>query len=226
MLSSGLFEPPESALSESQTSLRPKQARSLKTEQALLDALETLLARKSFVDVTVSELAREAGLTTGAIYRRFKDKEDVLRAAFERFYESSSVRTLMNEADFPVGMTDQDVLEKYFSDLMHFTLDHIYLMRAANHLNDAKSFELMTEARTLSADWLASRLKTSTLQSNELQHRTRFVLRIATATFRDTFLAGTGAVDDIAQYEANNNAELKQLTENLVTMTFAYLVLE
>ena len=94
-------------MSDTPTNQRPKQARSLRTEQALLDALEALLSRKSFVDLTVSELAREAGLTTGAIYRRFKDKEDVLRAAFQRFYESSRVRTLTNETDFPAAMSDR-----------------------------------------------------------------------------------------------------------------------
>jgi len=184
-----------------------------------------LLARKSFVDLTVSELAREAGLTTGAIYRRFKDKEDVLRAAFQRFYESSEVRTLTNESDFPEAMTDSELLEKYFSDLMRFTLDNIHLMRAANQLNDPKSFQLMTQARTLSADWLASRLKTSPLPLSEIKQRTRFVLRVATATFRDTFLSGTGAVSDRARYEIENEEELKQLTQNLVTMTHTYLAM-
>lgn len=213
-------------MSDAPMSQRPKQARALKTEQALLDALEMLLARKSFVDLTVSELAREAGLTTGAIYRRFRDKEDVLRAAFQRFYESSEVRTLTNEADFSEAMSDREILEKYLTDLMHFTLDHIHLMRAANQLNDPKSFQLMTQARTLSADWLASRLNTSSLPLSEIKQRTRFVLRVATATYRDTFLAGTGAVSDKARYQAEHEAELQQLAQNLVAMASSYLALE
>lgn len=213
-------------MSATPTSQRPKQARSLKTEQALLDALETLLGRKSFADITVSELSREAGLTTGAIYRRFKDKEDVLRAAFQRFYESSKVRTLTNEDDYPASLTDRQVLEKYLSDLMHFTLDHIDLMRAANQLNDQRSFQLMTQARALSADWLATRLNSSNLAHEELSARTRFVLRVATATFRDTFLAGMGAVSETAQYEAEHQDELEQLSENLVELAVGYLALE
>lgn len=226
MLSRYEINPLEPVLPDTLTNHRPKQARSLKTEQALLDALEALLVQKSFGDLTVSELAREADLTTGAIYRRFKDKEDVLRGAFQRFYERSQFRIETTGEDFPEGMTDRQILEKYFSDLMHFTLDHIHLMRAANHLNDPSSFQLMTEARTLSADWLASRLKSSNLPLAELKHRTRFVLRIATATFRDTFLAGTGAVTEKIRYISDHEADLENLTQNLVDMARDYLSIE
>ncbi len=213
-------------MSDPSISHRPKQARALKTEQALLDALETLLARKPFADLTVSELAREAGLTTGAIYRRFKDKDDVLRAAFQRFYNSSKVRTLTIEADFPPAMSDRQVLEKYLTDLMHFTLDHIHLMRAANHLNDAPSFELMTRARAISAEWLAGRLTGSKHAPDELNHRCQFILRAATATFRDTFFAGAGAVTETSEYEITHREDLAQLSHNLTELACAYLAID
>lgn len=63
----------------------PVQERSQKTEQNLLDALEKLLVKKSITDLTVAEIAAEAGVTTGAIYRRFKDKQHLLQSAFIRF---------------------------------------------------------------------------------------------------------------------------------------------
>lgn len=201
--------------------MRPKkQARSQKTEQALLDALETLLSEKSFSDLTVSELASEAGLTTGAIYRRFKDKEDLLRAAFERFYERSEDQTLTSDTNYPASMSDRSVLETYFSALMHFTLEHIHLMRAANHLNDAHSFELMVKARITSADWLSGRLQNSQYGQAELQTRCRFMLRVATATFRDTFISGRGANPD---YMSENEQELDKLSSTIADMAYGYL---
>jgi len=130
---------------------RPKQARALKTEQTLLDALEKLLAQKSFADVTVSELALEAGVTTGAIYRRFVDKEDVLRAACQRFIE----RPQMHDVDFAEHLTDKQLLHEYFRGLMSYMLRNAHIMRAANYLNDIESFDHMNTARAASADWLA-----------------------------------------------------------------------
>ena len=123
-------------MEQAKADLKPKQARAIKTEQALLDAFERLLAEKPFGTLTVSELARTAGVTTGAIYRRFADKEDVLRAAFHRFME----RTEMHDTDFPASLSEHQLLESYFEDLMQFTLANIHLMRAANSLNDIESF--------------------------------------------------------------------------------------
>ena len=69
---------------------QPVQDRSKKTQQALLDALERLLAEKTINELTVAQIAAEAGVTTGAIYRRFKDKKDLLHAAFDRFLEETA----------------------------------------------------------------------------------------------------------------------------------------
>lgn len=210
-------------MSETSASQRPKQARSIRTEQALLDALERLLIDRSFADLTVSVLAREAGLTTGAIYRRFKDKEDVLRAAFQRFYERSEEQTALNAAAFPADLDDRALLGKYVSELMTFTLEHIHLMRAANHLNDIGSFELMTRARSLSADWLSARLTSSPLPEELLRQRTRFVLRVVTATFRDTFLSGAGQVSAENGIGEDRQREHERLCNNLVDLACGYL---
>ena len=198
-------------------------ARSLKTEQALLDALERLLAQKSFIDLTVSELATEAGLTTGAIYRRFANKEDVLRSAFQRFYDRSEALMQEHDAQYPETMTGRQVLEKYISDLMAFTLEHIHLMLAANSINDAQSFALMTKARAVSADWLAERLGASPHSAKELKHRCHFVLRVATATFRDTFLSGRGALSSEPKPSKGHKAEQKKLCDDLANMACDYL---
>ncbi len=198
---------------------RPKQARALKTEQTLLDALEKLLAQKSFADVTVSELALEAGVTTGAIYRRFVDKEDVLRAACQRFIE----RPQMHDVDFADDLTDQQLLHEYFRGLMSYMLRNAHIMRAANYLNDIESFDHMNTARAASADWLAARIRTSNLSTKELDKRCRFVLRIATATFRDTFLTGRGATLSEAETRSKFEDKLDRLCQNLATMACSYL---
>jgi len=102
-------------MQRSETDHKPKQARSINTEQRLIDALETLLASRDFSDLTVTELASEAGLTTGAIYRRFEDKEDLLRTAFHRFVEE---RTELYSPAFADDLSDYELLKAYFRNVM------------------------------------------------------------------------------------------------------------
>ncbi len=202
---------------------RPIQARARKTEQDLLDAFENLLTKKSFLDLTVAELAKEAELTTGAIYRRFKDKNDVLQCAFNRFYQRAEAFYAAQDDIYPDTMTDREVLETFFKGVMHNTLDNIHLMRAANSLNDEKSFQRMIGARDIAANWLANRLKSSSCNKTELIDKCRFIVRIATATFRDTFLSGRQAVTTRKGYIAAHEKELMSLTKKLVDMVFEFL---
>jgi len=65
----------------------PKQSRSQKTLEQLLDAAEEILADKGFDEASVQEIAARAGFTIGAFYARFSDKEALLLALEERFRE-------------------------------------------------------------------------------------------------------------------------------------------
>ena len=63
----------------------PKQSRSADTQEKLLVALETLLAERFFESITIRDLAERAGVASGTIYRRFKDKEALLPVLYERY---------------------------------------------------------------------------------------------------------------------------------------------
>lgn len=63
----------------------PQQARSQETLARLLDAAEQLVAEKGFDDTPVAEVARRAGSSVGAFYSRFRDKEGLLHALYERW---------------------------------------------------------------------------------------------------------------------------------------------
>ena len=60
------------------TTRKPQQARSAESYQRMLDAAEEILGEKSFDDATISEIAARAGLTIGAFYARFRDKDSLL----------------------------------------------------------------------------------------------------------------------------------------------------
>ena len=57
----------------------PRQDRSRGTQDRLIDAAERLLARgRSWDEITVAELVKEAGASVGAFYNRFRDKDALL----------------------------------------------------------------------------------------------------------------------------------------------------
>ncbi|MCQ9156950.1 TetR/AcrR family transcriptional regulator [Acidomonas methanolica] len=57
----------------------PRQARSRVSEAKLIEATITTLQAHGFEETTVPRIARTAGLTSGALYRRFTDKDELLR---------------------------------------------------------------------------------------------------------------------------------------------------
>ncbi len=67
----------------------PQQARTREGLTRLLDAAEALVAAKGFDDAGIAEIARDAGSSVGAFYRRFADKDGLLHALHERFCDEA-----------------------------------------------------------------------------------------------------------------------------------------
>jgi AcrR family transcriptional regulator len=67
----------------------PQQARSQETLERILDATETLVVEKGFEDTPISEIVRRAGSSVGAFYTRFEDKDALLHALYQRYYEEA-----------------------------------------------------------------------------------------------------------------------------------------
>ena len=67
----------------------PQQARSRETLDRILDAAEALVQEKGFDDTPVSEIVRRAGSSVGAFYSRFPDKDALLHALYERYFEQA-----------------------------------------------------------------------------------------------------------------------------------------
>jgi AcrR family transcriptional regulator len=65
------------------------------TRRALLDATLSLLAERGESGVRVTEVARRAGTTTGAIYSHFRDRAELLAAAYVDKFEGE----LTNDID-------------------------------------------------------------------------------------------------------------------------------
>ncbi len=68
----------------------PKQRRSRESYERVLDAAHTLLEENGFEGFTVQEVAARSGVSIGAIYERFGNKESLLRAVHARLMASMS----------------------------------------------------------------------------------------------------------------------------------------
>lgn len=58
--------------------------RPLTTRDRLLDAAAAVIAREGYHRARLVDVAREAGLTTGAVYSNFRDKEELFLASVDR----------------------------------------------------------------------------------------------------------------------------------------------
>jgi len=70
--------------SRASKSVTPHHVRRQQTETAVLASAEQLFVHRGFNRTTVDDMARDAGLTKGAVYVHFKDKRDVLLVLLRR----------------------------------------------------------------------------------------------------------------------------------------------
>ena len=87
--------------------VRPrKQQRSEQTLEAILDSAEALIAQKGYAATSVSEISRMAGVTIGALYGRFENKEAVLGGLFDRLCEQTQSVFKLLWNDLAAGSLD------------------------------------------------------------------------------------------------------------------------
>ncbi len=95
-----------------------------KTRETILDAAVKKFCQKGVAITTLSEIAKEAGVTRGAIYWHFKNKMDIFDALHERMHNTLEelIVERINESDVdPMERVQEvcvSVLKKFASDPM------------------------------------------------------------------------------------------------------------
>ena len=83
----------------------PRQARSRETLSRLLDAAEAVLSKEGLEAATVPAIAERARASVGSVYRRFPDKDAMLRAVCERFLDrADAMNTAALQAERYAGI--------------------------------------------------------------------------------------------------------------------------
>lgn len=104
--------------------LEPRQARSKRTQEELLDALETLLRQRFFEQITIQEIAEEAGVAVGTVYRRFSNKEALLPALYRRLD-----RKMADWADSVLERKKPPAGTNLYAEIHHLVLAHVQFYR-------------------------------------------------------------------------------------------------
>lgn len=109
----------------------PKQARSERTLQRLLDAAEALIKEKGHAEVSIPEIARRAGSSVGGFYARFRDKNELLRALEERhFIELSRRLEALADARRWENASTVDIVEAAVAELVASTRERRHMIAA------------------------------------------------------------------------------------------------
>ncbi len=103
---------------------KPRQARSQDTQERLLSALVSLLEEKFFEQITIRDLAQHAGVSSGTIYRRFKDKDALLPVLYERLNRDMQGWSASCWAEF-----DRSSAKSVTEYLRHLVNEHVRFYR-------------------------------------------------------------------------------------------------
>ena len=105
-----MVEPPRS--------LRADQV--LQTRAALVKAARALFGRHGFSETSVDDIARQARVTTGALYHHFATKTALFEAVFEQLHQESLAQSAAAAAD---GRDDLDRLARGSDAFLDSVLD-------------------------------------------------------------------------------------------------------
>ena len=109
-------------------SARPKRADAVRNESALLAAAATVFVR-SGVEAPIREIAREAGIGVGTVYRHFPTRADLVVAVYRHQVEECALAAprLLAASPFPV-----DALRQWVSLFIDFLVTKHGLAAAIN----------------------------------------------------------------------------------------------
>ncbi|MGN6150064.1 MAG: TetR/AcrR family transcriptional regulator [Rhizomicrobium sp.] len=108
-------------------SLPATQERSRATRARLLEAAEAVFADKGYDGAKISDIAREAGCSVGAVYFRFKDKDALFFAIAEEFIEDSRAGL---EGVFEANMSREQIVRNFVTGSAANFRKHRGLFRA------------------------------------------------------------------------------------------------
>lgn len=115
------------------TEIPPRQARSRRTRDAIVTALEELLREGTFQAASVAEIAERAGVAVGSVYRRFENKDAMIPALFDLYFERwRAYREEQHEDPLPLDAGLRTVLRQSALRAWGFMTREAHILRAVH----------------------------------------------------------------------------------------------
>lgn len=76
--------------------VNPKQQRSIEKRKKILEAGFKLFKQKGYYKTNTAEIAKEAGVSTGIVYRYFTDKKAIFIESMEQFFHEVYRELIIN----------------------------------------------------------------------------------------------------------------------------------
>lgn len=107
--------------------LNRRQAAKVRTRQKVLDAARNLFSERGYDPATIRDIAKGAGMSTGAVFANFQDKAELFEAVLaENMEKLTEIVRAAAAAPGPVGARLSTALDAGY----HHTLQHLPLMQA------------------------------------------------------------------------------------------------
>jgi len=203
----------------------PRQLRSRESLRRMLDAAEAVLAKHGLEGATLPRIAAQAGISPAHVYRRFRDKDALMAAVFQRLTERSSAATVTQfdpETVRPIGLVQfsknmiAGMIRNFRADAglsratvqyseAHWEVGFVRKARAS----EAKSFQTMVNTFLMWRDQI---------KQPEPERAIRFAFVMVALALRELILFGrTHIFEDILPLDDNT------LREELTQMFLRYL---
>ena len=116
----------------------PLQARSNKTVEDILDAAASLLCTIPFEEITTSRLAEQAGISVGALYRFYSDKQEIFDAIAVRELDTFRVEIERAFTARQLIFSPRKVLGRVLDAYVDFleSRPHFRILALGNHISE------------------------------------------------------------------------------------------
>ena len=204
----------------------PRQVRSRETLARLLDAAEGVLAEGGLEAATVPAIAKRAGLSVGAVYRRFADKDALLRAVYFRMLTRARERNAAGtNPELYASLPLETVLRMMVQGIVRHFRENRTLLQAMHRYADSHAdAEFRRHAAELNDEALSQLAALATARRGEIRHpdpeaAVRFALLMVGLVLRGVLLRtqplpGTFLRDDVS------------IEDELTRMVLGYLGVE
>lgn len=173
---------------------RIKQQRGRKTYDALIETGFALLEHRELEAISIAELARTAGYSTGAFYTRFRSKDEYVDALIAHHLE----RRRQARDRLLAAAPDAKLINALFEDLVQYYWQHRRFWRAAliRAIRDPDFWEPIRLHGREFADLLIERISTHTRRGLTEQEDTnvRFAVQLALGTINNAIINRPGPV--------------------------------